>query len=75
MQDQQERYLAERAKDEMNFQIKWDSFKLDAIERVRNCLENEESICDLINTLDLEWDRTESLENWQINEIIRKSVR
>lgn len=75
MQDQQERYLEQRARDEMNFNMKWDSFKLDATYRMRDCLENEESVCDLINTLDIEWDRTESLENWQINEIIRESIR
>jgi len=62
--------LSHKEQDELNAEIAYEAFKPDAIERVKECLDNDGDLMDLINTLDLEYDEYENLSNEQINEIV-----
>ena len=73
MKDQQERFLDKQYQDEKNYELKWSSFKNDAVKRVEECLENNGDLVDLLNRLDLEWDQYESLSNEQIIYIVRSA--
>lgn len=55
---------------EFNASIKYEAFKKEAIEIVRECLLSRGDLVDTLNTLDLEFDEYESLSNDQINEIV-----
>lgn len=73
--DQQERFLDKQYQDEKNYELKWTSFKTDAIKRVKDCFENNGDLVDLINELDLEFDDYDNLSNEQINEIVLEAVK
>ena len=56
--------------DEKNDEIAFEAFKSDAINRMKDCFNNNGDLVDLINTLDMEFDGYDSLPNEQINEIV-----
>jgi len=73
--DQQERFLDKQYQDEKEYELKWNSFKSDAVNRVEECLGNNGDLVDLINDLDLEFDDYDSLTNEQINEIVLSATK
>ena len=64
----------EKEQDELNIKYQWEAFKPYCIERVKECLSTKGDLVDLINTLDLEYDPCDSLENDQINEIVYEAA-
>lgn len=73
--DQMERGLNQLDREEKNAELRWSSFSKDAIERMRDCLEEDGDVLDLINTLDIEFDSYENLSNSEIVEIILKAAK
>ena len=54
--------------------LRWEAFRPDAIFQVKECLENNGDLVDLLNELDLNYDEYDSLTNSEINEIVTKAV-
>jgi len=73
--DQFERYMDKQFQDEKAYELNWTSFKHDAVSRVSECLENNGDLVDLLNTLDLEFDKYDSLSNSQICEIVLEATK
>jgi len=70
-------HTLEREKEEQleaNAQLQWEAFSPDAVERVQECFEKKGDLVDLINTLDIEYDKVDSLSNEQINEIVLAGI-
>ena len=55
--------------------LRWEAFRPDAVEQIKECLESGGDLRDLINTLDLNYDEYDSLTNSEINLIIIEAVR
>lgn len=67
--------LSRREQDEINYNLALEAFEPDAIDRIVDCLKNKEDLIDLLNTLDLEYDRYESLPNDVISRMIINAAR
>lgn len=64
-----------REKEEQEKVEKWNAFFPEAVARIKECLENDGDLVDEINTLDLEYDDVDNLENKDINETVINAVR
>lgn len=73
--DQQERMMRQIYREEKNAQLRWDSFYPDAVAQVKECLEKDGDLMDLINELDLNYDEYDNLENSEINDIVINAVK
>ena len=67
--------LNKRDQDEWNRHIAWIDFREDAVAQVKECIEKDGDLRDLINTLDLNFDEYDSLKDSEINGIVYDAVK
>lgn len=63
-----------REKQDYEQTLRWEAFKPDAIAQIKECLEKDGDLLDLINDLDLHYDEYDSLTNKDINQLVIEAV-
>lgn len=55
--------------------LRWEAFRPDAVAQIKECLEKDGDLVDLINDLDLNYDECDSLTNSEINKLVIEAVK